>query len=188
MRKIEFWRDIDLDPGRFRIAVDANGRVYAGWHQFGGIPRGGRRDEALRPDLVTWLDGCLRPSTRRSPKFPIPDGPPFYRACWQACWAMPPGVIWNYGQLAVAAGRPRAARAAGSAMRENPTPVLIPCHRILPATGGCGGFAGQTRASDPAVILKRKLLKLEGYPPVKQSVGGILSRQENGVRRRSAVR
>jgi len=68
------------------------------------------------------------------------------------------GEIVTYGELADLAGRPRAARAAGSAMRDNPLPFVIPCHRVVAAGGRIGGYGGGRNA----VELKRRLLAREG--------------------------
>jgi len=68
------------------------------------------------------------------------------------------GETVTYGELAGLAGRPRAARAAGSAMRDNPLPFVIPCHRVVAAGGRIGGYGGGRNAVD----LKRKLLAREG--------------------------
>jgi methylated-DNA-[protein]-cysteine S-methyltransferase len=68
------------------------------------------------------------------------------------------GETVTYGELAGLAGRPRAARAAGSAMRENPLPFVIPCHRVVAAGGRIGGYGGGRNA----VELKRTLLAREG--------------------------
>ena len=68
------------------------------------------------------------------------------------------GETVTYGELAALAGRPRAARAAGSAMRDNPLPFVIPCHRVVAAGGRIGGYGGGRNA----VGLKRELLAREG--------------------------
>jgi methylated-DNA-[protein]-cysteine S-methyltransferase len=68
------------------------------------------------------------------------------------------GETVTYGELADLAGRPRAARAAGSAMRDNPLPFVIPCHRVVAAGGRIGGYGGGRNA----VALKRRLLEREG--------------------------
>jgi methylated-DNA-[protein]-cysteine S-methyltransferase len=68
------------------------------------------------------------------------------------------GETVTYGELAALAGRPRAARAAGSAMRDNPLPFVIPCHRVVAAGGRIGGYGGGRNA----VALKRELLAREG--------------------------
>jgi methylated-DNA-[protein]-cysteine S-methyltransferase len=71
---------------------------------------------------------------------------------------VPWGETVSYGELASMAGRPRAARAAGSAMRHNPIPFVIPCHRVLAAGHKIGGYGGGANAID----LKRALLAREG--------------------------
>jgi len=68
------------------------------------------------------------------------------------------GETVTYGELAGLAGRPRAARAVGSAMRDNPLPFVIPCHRVVAAGGRIGGYGGGRNA----VSLKRRLLEREG--------------------------
>jgi methylated-DNA-[protein]-cysteine S-methyltransferase len=68
------------------------------------------------------------------------------------------GEIVTYGELADMAGRPRAARAVGSAMRDNPLPFVIPCHRVVAAGARIGGYGGGRNA----VSLKRQLLEREG--------------------------
>jgi methylated-DNA-[protein]-cysteine S-methyltransferase len=68
------------------------------------------------------------------------------------------GETVTYGELADLAGRPRAARAVGSAMRDNPLPFVIPCHRVVAAGGRIGGYGGGRNA----VSLKRRLLEREG--------------------------
>jgi methylated-DNA-[protein]-cysteine S-methyltransferase len=68
---------------------------------------------------------------------------------------VPYGETVSYGELAVMAGRPGAARAVGSAMATNPVPVVVPCHRVLAAGGRIGGYGG-------GLGVKRALLALEG--------------------------
>jgi len=69
---------------------------------------------------------------------------------------VPWGETVTYGELAALAGRPGAARATGSALRANPVPFVIPCHRVV-AAGGIGGYGGRREA----VALKRMLLDRE---------------------------
>ncbi len=66
--------------------------------------------------------------------------PPFHRAVMQAAMEIPCGETATYGQLAARAGRAGAARAAGSAMARNPFVLLVPCHRVVPASGGIGSY------------------------------------------------
>ena len=76
---------------------------------------------------------------------------------------VPWGETVTYGELAALAGRPRAARAAGSAMRTNPLPFVIPCHRVTAAGGKIGGYGGGRNA----VELKRRLLAREGVTTLR---------------------
>ncbi|HIE31532.1 MAG TPA: methylated-DNA--[protein]-cysteine S-methyltransferase [Methanosarcinales archaeon] len=64
------------------------------------------------------------------------------------------GSMITYSKLARAIGRPKAARAVGNALRKNPAPIVIPCHRVV-AKSGIGGYV-------LGVDLKRRLLELEG--------------------------
>jgi methylated-DNA-[protein]-cysteine S-methyltransferase len=73
---------------------------------------------------------------------------------------VPWGETVSYGELAVLAGRPRAARAVGSAMRHNPIPFVIPCHRVIAAGNKIGGYGGGSNA----IPLKRALLARERVP------------------------
>ena len=68
---------------------------------------------------------------------------------------VPFGATVTYGQLAVRAGRPKAARAVGTAMATNPIGIIVPCHRVLPIGGGIGQFGG-------GVPAKEWLLRREG--------------------------
>ena len=80
---------------------------------------------------------------------------PFQRALAQALRAVPWGEVVTYGELSAYAGRPRAARAAGTFCAENRFALLLPCHRVV-AADGIGGYG-------PAGVgLKRRLLALEG--------------------------
>jgi methylated-DNA-[protein]-cysteine S-methyltransferase len=69
-----------------------------------------------------------------------------------------PGQVVTYAGLAAKVGRPRAARAVGSACATNPVPIVVPCHRVVPGGGGVGSYGG-----GPAV--KRLLLAHEGALP-----------------------
>jgi methylated-DNA-[protein]-cysteine S-methyltransferase len=68
---------------------------------------------------------------------------------------VPYGQTATYGQLAARVGRPRAARAIGMVMNHNPIPIVLPCHRIVGATGGLVGYGG-------GLDRKEQLLRLEG--------------------------
>ena len=80
---------------------------------------------------------------------------PFQADLAAALLAVPWGEIVSYGELAALAGRPGAARAAGSFCAQNRFALVMPCHRVVGATG-IGGYG------DSGVTLKRRLLALEG--------------------------
>ncbi|MEA3325484.1 MAG: methylated-DNA--[protein]-cysteine S-methyltransferase [Euryarchaeota archaeon] len=63
------------------------------------------------------------------------------------------GSVVTYSELAARIGKPNAARAVGNALKKNPLPIVIPCHRVV-SKGGIGGYAFGVEA-------KRRLLKLE---------------------------
>ncbi|NOS67502.1 MAG: methylated-DNA--[protein]-cysteine S-methyltransferase [Candidatus Peribacteraceae bacterium] len=67
------------------------------------------------------------------------DGTPFQRTVWSALQSVPYGSTMTYGQLAKKIGRPRAVRAVASAVAKNPVGIVIPCHRIVPASGSQPG-------------------------------------------------
>lgn len=89
--------------------------------------------------------------------------PPFRRAVLEACRRVPYGRTTSYGELARLAGNPRAVRAAGGAMANNPLPLVIPCHRVLRSDGSIGGFSSPSGISD-----KERMLRLEGIVPTDE--------------------
>lgn len=68
---------------------------------------------------------------------------------------IPFGSVSSYREIATQAGSPNAYRAAGNALGSNPIPIVVPCHRVLHAGGGLGGYTG-------GLERKRYLLELEG--------------------------
>lgn len=71
-----------------------------------------------------------------------PSGTDFQRAVWMALREIPYGETRSYGQIAAAVGRPKAARAVGSANNKNPIAVIVPCHRVIGSGGALVGYAG----------------------------------------------
>lgn len=67
-------------------------------------------------------------------------GGPFLQQAWQAMRAVPGGTTVSYAELAKAAGRPTAVRAAGSACARNLVAPFVPCHRIVRSDGSLGGY------------------------------------------------
>lgn len=82
-------------------------------------------------------------------------GTDFQRAVWRKLLQISRGQTLTYAQIANDIGKPKAARAVGSAVGENPVSLIIPCHRVLPASGGVGYYGW---GSD----MKEKMLRAEG--------------------------
>lgn len=85
----------------------------------------------------------------------------FQRAVLMEVAKIPRGKVMSYKQIAQAIGRPNAYRAVGNALKKNPLPVLIPCHRVIRANGEVGGYAFGGKYE------KAKLLEKEGQKFLK---------------------
>jgi methylated-DNA-[protein]-cysteine S-methyltransferase len=88
------------------------------------------------------------------------DTPEFNRRVYAIVRAIPLGQTMTYGEVATRLGDPLLARDVGKAMGENPTPIVMPCHRVLAAGGKTGGFS-----APGGVITKLQLLTIEGAQP-----------------------
>ncbi len=82
--------------------------------------------------------------------------PEFYQRVWNLARAIPPGRTLSYGEVAAQLGEPGAARAVGQALGRNPFAPIVPCHRVLAARSGAGGFS-----ADGGVVTKLRLLEIE---------------------------
>ena len=134
----------------------------------GAPPRGARAP--VRPARAPLVDAgraraprarrVLRgpaPALRRRARRAVPAGVQPARARELA--RVEYGTTTTYGTLAAQAGNPRAARAVGTVMNRNPIPIILPCHRVIGASGNLTGYAG-------GLDLKERLLRLEGRDPL----------------------
>jgi len=69
-------------------------------------------------------------------------GAPFELRVWRALRTIPPGQTTSYGAIAKAVGSPDAARAVGAANGANPIAIIVPCHRVIGASGSLTGYGG----------------------------------------------
>jgi methylated-DNA-[protein]-cysteine S-methyltransferase len=100
-------------------------------------PRPVRRIEAVTDRILAYHEGELDAVD----DVPVHQrGGEFLAQAWQLLRALPPGAPVTYPELAAKAGRPGAVRAAGSACSRNAAALFVPCHRVVPAGGGVGGF------------------------------------------------
>lgn len=82
---------------------------------------------------------------------------PFQSSVLTTIRRIPVGMVWTYGQVARAIGKPKASRAVGQALGRNPVPIVIPCHRVIAGDGSLGGYSG-----GGGLTSKRLLLQMEG--------------------------
>jgi len=80
----------------------------------------------------------------------------FHRAVRRATAAIPYGAVTSYAGIAAEIGKPAATRAVAQALRWNPLPIVVPCHRIIGTSGALSGYSGNR------VALKQRLLAVEG--------------------------
>jgi methylated-DNA-[protein]-cysteine S-methyltransferase len=108
-------------------------------------------DEVKR-ELDEYFEGRRRSFDLAVDLRPLAD---FHRDVLSELARVPYGELTTYGTLAGRVGRPKAARAVGTAMNRNPVPIVLPCHRVVGASGSLTGYGG-------GLARKEKLLRLEG--------------------------
>jgi AraC family transcriptional regulator of adaptative response/methylated-DNA-[protein]-cysteine methyltransferase len=113
--------------------------------------------EAAGPELAPWLEEVVHRSAGEAPSRQLPldvRATAFQERVWQELCRIPRGETRTYGEIAASLGRPTAARAVAQACARNPVAVAVPCHRVVPAAGGAGGYRWGTER-------KRRLLSRE---------------------------
>ena len=93
--------------------------------------------------LTRWTRDILAHLSGKHPQLDLPldvRATAFEWQVWQALGAIPYGQTRTYSEVAASIGRPHAARAVASACARNVVALAIPCHRVVPATGGVGGY------------------------------------------------
>ncbi|MBI4873264.1 MAG: methylated-DNA--[protein]-cysteine S-methyltransferase [Acidobacteria bacterium] len=119
-----------------------------------GVPWTRDDNHPLIRETARQLEEYFRGERRR---FEIPldlRGTPFQLKVWKALRAIPYGETRSYADIARAVGRPTASRAVGGANGRNPVGIIVPCHRVIAASGGLGGFGC-------GLAYKKKLLAVE---------------------------
>lgn len=117
------------------------------------LPQDERSDTAAEW-LNLYFKGCVQPFELN---VDISSLSRFYQQVLRLTMQIPYGSVTTYAALAVQAGSPRACRAAGGALRSNPVPIIIPCHRVVATSGALTGFSGPG-----GISMKKLLLSLEG--------------------------
>lgn len=144
---------LDTPLGRYRLAA-CEGRLCAVQHEVGwpGVEARLRRavdsmDVVAAPDPAGAATALRRYFAGDAAAFDdvevdVDIGTPFQRRVWSALRQIPFGETRSYGEIARAIGSPSAARAVGTANAANPVGLVVPCHRVIPADGSVGGYAG----------------------------------------------
>ncbi|WP_079105163.1 methylated-DNA--[protein]-cysteine S-methyltransferase [Streptomyces prasinopilosus] len=101
-----------------------------------------------------------------------PHGTPFQRRVWDLLRGIPYGETRTYGELAAALGSPKASRAVGLANGRNPIGIVIPCHRVVGASGGLTGYGGGLERKRRLLDHERDLPALFPQVPPSGSVRG----------------
>ena len=121
-----------------------------------------RASGSLQPsglDVAAFVDKLRRYFSGEAVGFDEPLDPEvgtaFQKRVWTLTRAIPRGTTRTYGELALEAGSPGAARAVGQAMARNPWPIVVPCHRVVGHAGGLTGFGG-------GLGMKERMLLMEG--------------------------
>lgn len=138
------------------------------------VAEGGEELEAAYRDLTDYLGG-----RRQRLDWPLDlrlARSDFQRAVLRATAAIPYGAVVSYLGLAHDMGRDSAPRAVAQALRWNPLPIVIPCHRVIGASGALTGYAGSRLG------LKQRLLAIEGVPTAKAGDGPAIRAQAMYVR------
>jgi methylated-DNA-[protein]-cysteine S-methyltransferase len=123
------------------------------------LRRGTRRGTWNRP-LIARLKAYAAGRPDNFADVPVDLGPlsPFRQRVIAGCRHIGPGQTRTYGELAAGAGSPGAARAVGQCMATNRIPLVVPCHRVVPANGKLGGYSG-----GQGTATKRRLLEMESF-------------------------
>jgi O-6-methylguanine DNA methyltransferase len=105
---------------------------------------------------------------------------PMQRRVWDMVRDIRAGQLTTYAALAERMGMPRAQRAVGVCLASNPVPMLVPCHRVVAASGGLGSHPG-------GIAVKAALLRHEGVVPVHDLCAARTLRRRLGARERSHI-
>lgn len=160
------WASVPTSLGRMLVAATAKGVCRLSFDEgrealvarfpHAELIEGGGTFEALLADVVASVE---KPGQMRDVPLDV-QGTAFQEAVWRELRRIPPGETRSYAEIAAAAGKPSAVRAAGSANGANNVAVLIPCHRVIRSDGSLGGYAY-------GLEIKRKLLAREGALPAQ---------------------
>jgi len=85
---------------------------------------------------------------------------PFARKVYKVVLNIPVGEVRTYKWVAKRAGRPKAYRAVGQILKNNPYPLIIPCHRVIESSGNLGGYIWDEKTKSALLNLERQIREL----------------------------
>ena len=139
-------RTVASPLGPLTLVVDDDGALCGLYlHDQGHRPDAaalGVPDDTVAPDAVAQLAEYFAGSRRAFDLDLAPRGTDFQRRVWDQLAAIPYGRTLTYGELAAQLGAPGASRAVGAATGRNPLSIVVPCHRLVGASGALIGYAG----------------------------------------------
>jgi methylated-DNA-[protein]-cysteine S-methyltransferase len=153
------YKFLDSPVGQLKLVASARGLVAILWEN--DDPRRVRLEELVEepshPVLIQTETQLKEYFSGKRSTFSIPldmRGTPFQKQVWEALLGIPFGDTRTYGDIARRLGNPAATRAVGAANDRNPISIVVPCHRVIGASGKLTGFAG-------GLVAKVHLLDLE---------------------------
>ena len=156
---------LKTDFGWLRPISDGNSLIRLDWNQTGWHEpdRPNHVSRETKSQLEAFFNGCLQ-------QFDLPLAPAGKNISGQYWLNMmvkiPYGTVMSYAEFAEFAGKPKAARAAGSICASNPIPIIYPCHRIIRTGGKLGNYGGGSNhhpTHPDNLARKAALIKLESY-------------------------
>jgi methylated-DNA-[protein]-cysteine S-methyltransferase len=140
--------------GRISITEDGDGRITGVYLPSSNLPAMEEEETDAIAEAARQISDYLSGASKEFDVEVAIDGTEFRLDVLAAIRSIPYGEVRSYSQVAEMAGHPKAFRAVGTVCAENPVPIIIPCHRVVPSSGGIGSYSGGT-------ALKRKLQNLE---------------------------
>ncbi len=127
------------------------------------------------PDVRTAIDGMKallagEPADLTGVALDLENAPDFEQRVYEITRAIPPGETLTYGEIAIRLGEPGAAREVGRALGANPTPIIVPCHRVLGASGKVGGFSAPGGVATKARMLSIENARTSAAPMLFESL------------------
>ena len=148
---------LDTTIGTLLLAGDGEALTLIGFPQGKGARRhedGWLKEAKLFKETKAQLKAYFAAELQQFDLPLAPAGTDFQSKVWRALQKIPYGATVSYGDIARQIHKPKASRAVGAANGQNPIPIIIPCHRVIGASGKLVGFGG-------GVDTKQKLLALE---------------------------